>query len=109
MAEFNPGTAADLNEAVKLRYEANADTNAFSDAEKAKLAGVANGATQNATDASLRDRATHTGQQPIGSVTGLQTALDGKAALATAQNFTAAQSVAPVMLTDAATSPRMQA
>lgn len=36
-------------------------------------------ATQNATDANLRDRATHTGAQAISTVTGLQAALDGKA------------------------------
>lgn len=35
-------------------------------------------ATQNATDASLRDRSTHTGEQPISSVTGLQDELDNK-------------------------------
>ena len=78
MAEFNPGTAANLNEAVKLRYEANPDTNAFGDAEKAKLAGISPGATANAADADLRDRATHTGTQAIATVAGLQTALDGK-------------------------------
>lgn len=44
---------------------------------------VADGATSNATDAALRDRATHTGEQPIDTVTGLQAALDAKAALAT--------------------------
>jgi hypothetical protein len=38
---------------------------------------VANGATANATDAQLRDRATHTGAQAISTVTGLQAALDG--------------------------------
>lgn len=39
-------------------------------------------ATVNSTDAALRDRATHTGTQPINTVSGLQTALDGKAATA---------------------------
>ena len=82
MAEFNPGGAASLDEAVKLRYEANPDTNAFTDAEQTKLAGVSAGATQNASDAALRDRATHTGTQAIATVTGLQAALDGKAPLA---------------------------
>lgn len=33
-----------------------------------------------ATDAQLRDRGTHTGAQAISTVTGLQTALDAKAA-----------------------------
>ncbi len=45
-----------------------------------KLAGIATGATANATDAQLRDRSTHTGTQNISTVSGLQTALDGKAA-----------------------------
>ena len=52
----------------------------FTTAEKTKLAGIAAGATANATDAQLRDRATHTGAQAISTITGLQTALDGKAA-----------------------------
>lgn len=49
-------------------------------AEKTKLDGIATGATANATDAQLRDRTTHTGEQAIATVTGLQTALDGKVA-----------------------------
>jgi hypothetical protein len=36
-----------------------------------KLAGIATGATANATDAQLRDRATHTGTQPHTTITGL--------------------------------------
>lgn len=51
---------------------------AYTATEKTKLAGVAAGATANSTDAQLRDRSLHTGAQPISSVTGLQTALDGK-------------------------------
>ncbi len=47
-------------------------------AMKTKLDGIATGATANATDAQLRDRSTHTGSQAISTVTGLQTALDGK-------------------------------
>jgi hypothetical protein len=47
-------------------------------ADKTKLDGIATGATANATDAQLRDRTTHTGVQAISTVTGLQTALDGK-------------------------------
>lgn len=39
---------------------------------------VADGATANSTDAQLRDRATHTGVQPISSVTNLQSSLDLK-------------------------------
>lgn len=44
-------------------------------ADKAKLDGVATGATANATDAALRDRATHTGAQATSTITGLDTAL----------------------------------
>jgi hypothetical protein len=49
-------------------------------ADKTKLDSIAAGATANSTDASLRDRTTHTGSQAIATVTGLQTALDGKQA-----------------------------
>lgn len=53
-------------------------------ADKTKLDGIAAGATANATDAQLRDRATHTGTQAISTVSSLQTALDGKEAAGTA-------------------------
>ena len=45
----------------------------MSSANFTKLAGVATGATVNATDASLRDRSTHTGTQAVGTITGLGT------------------------------------
>ncbi|WP_313105077.1 hypothetical protein [Stutzerimonas nitrititolerans] len=50
----------------------------MTDAERAKLGGIAPGATANATDAQLRDRSTHTGTQAISTIGGLQTALDAK-------------------------------
>ena len=50
----------------------------YTTAEKNKLSGIESAATANATNAQLRDRATHTGEQPISSVTGLQAALTGK-------------------------------
>jgi hypothetical protein len=53
-------------------------TNDYTTAEQSKLAGVAPGATANSTDSLLRDRSTHTGLQAISTVSGLQTALDGK-------------------------------
>ena len=49
-------------------------------ADQTKLNGIQEGATSNATDVALRDRATHTGTQAISTVAGLQSALDGKAA-----------------------------
>ncbi|WP_314324505.1 hypothetical protein [Comamonas aquatica] len=53
-------------------------SNDFTDTERVKLANIAEQATKNATDADLRDRTSHTGAQAISTVTGLQTALDGK-------------------------------
>lgn len=50
----------------------------YSTAEKSKLSGIATGATANSTDAQLRDRSTHTGQDQISDVSGLQSALDLK-------------------------------
>lgn len=46
---------------------------AYTATEKTKLAGVATGATANATDAQLRDRSTHTGTQASTTITGLGT------------------------------------
>lgn len=51
---------------------------AFTAADDTKLTGIATGATANSTDATLLARANHTGAQAISTVTGLQTALDGK-------------------------------
>lgn len=73
------GATADQTGAeIKTLLFAEADTNNFDDDAETKLAGIATGATANAADAALRDRATHTGVQAISTVTGLQTALDGK-------------------------------
>lgn len=40
--------------------------------DKVKLSGIQNNATQNSTDAELRNRATHTGVQPASTVSGLK-------------------------------------
>lgn len=78
----------DLQEALDAKAgtghsHGNATTSAagfMTAADKTKLDGIATGATANATNAQLRDRATHTGEQAISTVTGLQDALDAKAA-----------------------------
>lgn len=57
------------------------NTALFTTALDTKLSGIATGATANSSDATLLDRANHTGSQAISTVTGLQTALDGKLAL----------------------------
>lgn len=82
----NPGfaqamaTAADLGGKVDKVAGKGLSANDYTNADMAKVAGVAEQATKNATDAALRDRASHTGVQNIATVTGLQTALDAKAA-----------------------------
>ena len=58
-AEFsgdgNVGTALNLVDAgVKAAYEANADTNAFTDAEQTKLAGIEAGATGDQSNAEIK-------------------------------------------------------
>jgi len=66
---------------VKTSYESNANTNAYVDADKAKLAGIATAATANSPDATLLNRANQTGTQSISTVDGLQPALDAKVAI----------------------------
>lgn len=59
----------------------SADKRFMTDAQETKLDSVASGATQNDTDANLKNRANHTGAQAISTVTNLQTSLDAKADL----------------------------
>ena len=66
-----------VNDALQGKAPASAG---MSEAERTKLAGIAAGATANAADAALRDRATHTGTQAIATIIGLQGALDAKLA-----------------------------
>ena len=63
---------------VKLLYESNPDTNAFTDADVAKLDGIEEGATANSTDAYLLNRANHTGTQAISTVSGLSEELEAR-------------------------------
>lgn len=81
----NPGfaqamaTAAELSGKVDKVGGKGLSANDYTNADLAKLAGIAELSTKNSTDAQLRDRASHTGAQAIATVTGLQTALDAKA------------------------------
>lgn len=76
--------------------------NNFTNAERVKLANIAEQATENASDAALRDRTTHTGIQAIGTVDGLQVALDAKetpaGALAQIRSYGAGVNAAPYTL-----------
>lgn len=67
------GVSTELTDAqIKQQYESNPDTNAFTDDEKAKLAGVAVEATKNRADSLNADKV-HT--HVINDVTGLSTRL----------------------------------
>lgn len=57
-----------------------ATTAAYTSAEKTKLAAIAAGATANASDAQLRDRATHTGTQLASTVADFAAAADARVA-----------------------------
>lgn len=63
---------------VSIAPSSGTSAGSMSAANFTKLAGIEVGATANATDVQLRDRTTHTGEQAISTVTGLQAALDGK-------------------------------
>jgi hypothetical protein len=61
-------TADQTNAEIKTAYEANVDTNVFSDAEQTKLAGIATSA----------NNYSHPANHDISVITGLQSALDAK-------------------------------
>ena len=65
---FNGGVNLDKTE-VKSLYEQNPDTNAFTDAEKAKLALTETHVELNGRDIANRNRANHTGTQSLDTVT----------------------------------------
>lgn len=65
---------ADIGAAAASHTHPNANSTVagfMSSTDFTKLAGIAAGATANATDAQLRDRATHTGTQAASTITGL--------------------------------------
>lgn len=81
LGNYNDSALQDLvNTKVDKITGKGLSTQDYTTAEQTKLAGIAAGATVNSTDAVLKDRANHTGTQAISTVTGLQTALDAKAA-----------------------------
>jgi hypothetical protein len=71
------------NAAIALSKTADSATRvAMTSTERTKLTGIATGATANATDAQLRDRSLHTGQQLSGTISDFtEAAQDATAAL----------------------------
>lgn len=71
---YNPATrvlASSTGDDATLPLADGANAGLMASADKTKLDSVAPGATANASDASLRDRSTHTGTQPASTITGL--------------------------------------
>lgn len=97
---------ATLGHVIKHAYEGQPNTNAFTDAEKSKLAGISDQATKNATDAQLRNRATHTGTQTAATIIDLPDVLATKVDAVPGKvlsdaNFTAAEKDKLASLEDA--------
>lgn len=76
------GTATAPTFSGALTGNASTATALAAGVDRTKLDGIATGATANSSDATLLNRANHTGSQAISTVTSLQTTLDAKAPLA---------------------------
>jgi hypothetical protein len=74
--------ASDTGTDAVLTVATGADAGLMTAADFTKLAGVATGATANASDAALRDRSTHTGTQLAATVSDFSTAADARIAAA---------------------------
>jgi hypothetical protein len=80
-ARFND-TAHGVRAGGTLHPDATTGVSGFmSGADKTKLNGIATGATANATDAALRDRATHTGTQTAATISDFSEAVDDRVAV----------------------------
>jgi len=76
------GSASPSAADVKTLYESNANTNEYDDAEQTKLAGIAAGATVNLSDATLKNRANHTGTQAASTISDFDTEVSNNTAVA---------------------------
>ena len=73
-------TVTGLQNALDLKVDKVAGKELILSSDITKLGGIASGATKNQTDTHLLSRTNHSGTQAISTVSGLQTALDGKLA-----------------------------
>lgn len=80
-AEAPTGLSADVTDPTttpKITITYQAGYRGYTDAEANKLAAISSKATKNQTDAYLLNRANHTGEQAISTITNLQVTLDTK-------------------------------
>lgn len=83
-------------------------TASFTIAQETKLSGIETAATANSPDATLLNRSNHTGTQAISTVTGLQTALDGKQATGSYANSSHAHAQSDVTGLETALADRVK-
>ena len=83
ISSLEDGATADQTGAeIKTAYEGEADTNAFTDADRDKLDAIAPSATANDTDANLKNRANHTGTQAASTISDFDTEVANNTAVA---------------------------
>lgn len=82
------GLQAELDSKASTSVATTLVTGLMSNTDKTKLDGIAASATVNSSDATLLNRANHTGAQATSTITGLDTALAGKASTAVATTST---------------------
>lgn len=75
-------------------------------AQHSKLAGIASGATANATDAQLRDRGTHTGTQTASTISDFTSAASAAAPVQSVAGRTGTVTIAAADITDSTTAGR---
>jgi len=75
----NGATADQTGAEIKSLYEV--EVNAFTDAQFTKLSGIQTGATANSTDATLLNRANHTGTQTASTISDFDTEVSNNAAV----------------------------
>lgn len=80
-------TADQTGSEIKALYELEA--NAFTDTKNTKLAGIATGATANDTDANLRARSSHTGDQTASTISDFASAVGSSTSTFTNKTFDA--------------------
>jgi len=76
--QSNTYTIEQINNAFNNKVDKETGKSLISDTEIARLLTMATNATSNQTDAYLLDRANHTGEQAISTITDLETTLAGK-------------------------------
>ena len=95
--DFTPAAHAGAGGPAHADVVAGGDSGFMTGTQATKLDGIASGATANDTDANLKSRANHTGEQATSTITGLDAALAARALIAglPSRDVTASGAVTP--------------